>query len=67
MGGLLTAPAHDPETALSDRPPHTVILSGYYLQETEVTNGELAGFYQLLKKTAETVEPGVHRIMRASN
>jgi serine/threonine-protein kinase len=29
-----------------DRPAHPVVLSGYYLQETEVTNGEMEAYFQ---------------------
>src|SRR5262249_18837496 len=29
-----------------DRPAHPVVLSGYYLQETEVTNGQMEGYFK---------------------
>jgi serine/threonine-protein kinase len=50
MGGLEVAPAYDVQKVLSDRPSHTVEVAGFYLQETEVTNGQIAAYYQAAGK-----------------
>ena len=47
MGGLETAPPYNPGKPLSDRPPHKVVIAGYYLQETEVTDGQMEDFYRV--------------------
>jgi serine/threonine-protein kinase len=50
MGGLETAPAYNPQKPLSDRPAHLVDVAGFYLQETEVTNGQVETYYQAAGK-----------------
>ena len=38
----------------ADSPPHPIILSGYYIQETEVTNGQLEDFFKWLEISRPT-------------
>lgn len=47
MQGAIDPNAPDAFGRGEDRPPHKVRLSDYYLQQTEVTNGEINAFFQL--------------------
>ncbi|MDX2037354.1 MAG: bifunctional serine/threonine-protein kinase/formylglycine-generating enzyme family protein [Isosphaeraceae bacterium] len=51
MGGLITPPPNDSPI---DRPIHQVVLSDYYLGETEVTNQQMEKFLEVLSSTHST-------------